>query len=215
MLDLSRSYREDSDPVGTPRRLFDSFSNARTPGHFSHFGTHLPPRIFLSFQSLPGAHFATPLLSNSSRNGGRVHPHPHSLTFRYAVYIPNGFTGPSDVSTFRRSDILFQVLLLSKLQAPINRAESTLSKVFILKPLKVPLESITFEKPGRGSPLWLTNCSKKVSPRSRRSGAIGGTHRLGAIRGIDADVLRGEVARPIPGGGRTVVQMHDDGHVIR
>jgi hypothetical protein len=56
-----------------------------------------------------------------------------------------------------------QVLLLSKLKAPINHAESTLLQVLILKQLKVPLESITFEKQGEGSPLWLTNCSKKVS----------------------------------------------------
>src|SRR6266581_5997888 len=58
-----------------------------------------------------------------------------------------------------------QVLLLSKSQAPINHAESTLLQVLILKQLKVPLESITYEKQGEGSPLWLTNCSKKVSVR--------------------------------------------------
>jgi hypothetical protein len=75
-----------------------------------------------------------------------------------------------DLQTFRLSDVLFpapasgpQVLLLSKLKAPINYAESTLLQVLILKELKVPLESITFEKQGEGSPLWLTNCSKRVS----------------------------------------------------
>src|SRR6267154_3893984 len=61
-----------------------------------------------------------------------------------------------------------QVLLLFKLKAPINHAESTLLQVLILKQLKVPLESITFEKQGEGSPLWLTNCSKKVSIRKVR-----------------------------------------------
>ena len=56
-----------------------------------------------------------------------------------------------------------QLLLLSKLKSQLNHAESTLLQVLILKQLKVPLESITFEKPGEGSPLWLTNCSKRVS----------------------------------------------------
>jgi hypothetical protein len=59
-----------------------------------------------------------------------------------------------------------QRLLLCKLKRPINHAESTLLQVLILKQLKVPLESITFEKPGEGSPLWLTNCSKQVSTQS-------------------------------------------------
>jgi hypothetical protein len=61
------------------------------------------------------------------------------------------------------SPLVGGLLLLSKLKAPINRAESTLLKVLILKQLKVPLESITFEKQGEGSPLWLTNCCKQVS----------------------------------------------------
>jgi hypothetical protein len=56
------------------------------------------------------------------------------------------------------SPLVGGLLLLSKLKAPINHAESTLSEVFILKQLKVPLESITFEKQGEGSPLWLTKC---------------------------------------------------------
>src|SRR5229473_2234656 len=55
-----------------------------------------------------------------------------------------------------------QVLLLSKLKAPINHAESTLLQVFFLKNVK-PFGINTFEKQGEGSPLWLTNCSKKVS----------------------------------------------------
>jgi len=55
-----------------------------------------------------------------------------------------------------------QVLLLSKLKAPINHAESTLLKVFFLKNLK-PFAINTFEKQGGGSLLWLTNCSKRVS----------------------------------------------------
>src|SRR4029077_585362 len=55
-----------------------------------------------------------------------------------------------------------QLLLFSKLKAPINRAESTLLQVFFLKNLN-PIGINTFEKQGEGSPLWLTNCSKKVS----------------------------------------------------
>src|SRR5260370_3907647 len=55
-----------------------------------------------------------------------------------------------------------QALLLSKLKAPINHAESTLLQVFFLKNLK-PFGINTFEKQGEGSPLWLTNCSKRVS----------------------------------------------------
>src|SRR5882672_8464975 len=58
-----------------------------------------------------------------------------------------------------------QVLLLSKLKAPINHAESTLLQVFFLKNLK-PFGINTYEKQGEGSPLWLTNCSKKVSARN-------------------------------------------------
>src|SRR5882724_10547713 len=58
-----------------------------------------------------------------------------------------------------------QVLLLSKLKAPLNHAESTLLQVFFLKNLK-PFGINTYEKQGEGSPLWLTNCSKKVSARN-------------------------------------------------
>jgi len=56
-----------------------------------------------------------------------------------------------------------QVLLLSKLKAPINHAESTLLKVFFLKNLK-PFAINTFEKQGGGPPLWLTNCYRSISP---------------------------------------------------
>src|SRR5260221_14210864 len=76
---------------------------------------------------------------------------PRTMPARYAVLSsPPPVSGP-------------QLLLLSKLKAPLNHAESTLLQVLILKQLKVPLESITFEKPGEGSPLWLINCCKTVS----------------------------------------------------
>ena len=43
-----------------------------------------------------------------------------------------------------------RVLLLSKLKAPINHAESTLLQVLILKQLKVPLESTLLKNRGGG-----------------------------------------------------------------
>jgi hypothetical protein len=81
---------------------------------------------------------------------------PRTMLARYAVLpSPALASGP-------------QVLLLSKLKAPINHAESTLLQVFFLKNLK-PFGINTFEKLGGGSPLWLTDCSKKVSTgKSRR-----------------------------------------------
>ena len=76
-----------------------------------------------------------------------------TMLARYAVLpSPASASGP-------------KVLLLSKLKAPINRAESTLLQVFFLKNLK-PFGINTYEKQGEGSPLWLTNCSKRVSART-------------------------------------------------
>src|SRR5713101_8806573 len=80
---------------------------------------------------------------------------PGTMLARYAVLpSPSLASGP-------------QVLLLSKLKAPINHAESTLLQVFFLKNLK-PFGMNTCEKQGEGSPLWLTNCSKQVSARKAR-----------------------------------------------
>jgi hypothetical protein len=56
-----------------------------------------------------------------------------------------------------------QLLLLCKFRCSINHTESTLLQVFFLKNLKA-FEFNTYEKQGEGSPLWSTNCSKKVSP---------------------------------------------------
>ena len=64
-----------------------------------------------------------------------------------------------------RSEIQTCPLLLSKLKAPINHAGSTLLQVFFLKNLKL-FEINTFEKRGGGSPLWLTNCFKRVSAKN-------------------------------------------------
>src|SRR6266481_177369 len=80
---------------------------------------------------------------------------PGTMLARYAVLpSPALASGP-------------QVLLLSKLKAPINHAESTLLQVFFLKNLK-PFGINTYEKQREGSPLWLTNCSKRVSARKDR-----------------------------------------------
>src|SRR5882757_2355853 len=60
-----------------------------------------------------------------------------------------------------------QVLLLSKLKAPINHAESTLLQVFFLKNLK-SFGISTYEKQGEGSPLSLTGYYKRVAARNVR-----------------------------------------------
>jgi hypothetical protein len=67
-----------------------------------------------------------------------------------------------------------RLLSFYKLKAQINHAKSTLLKVFFLKRLK-PLEINTFEKQRGGSPLWLTNCCKKVyfAPRALFSTTYG------------------------------------------
>src|SRR5882762_1697860 len=56
-----------------------------------------------------------------------------------------------------------QVLLLSKLQAPLNHAESTLLEVFFLKNLK-PFGINTYEKQREGSPLWLNHFVRNTPP---------------------------------------------------
>jgi hypothetical protein len=73
---------------------------------------------------------------------------------RYAV-LPS----PSRVSGPR-------LLPLYKLQAPINHAESTLLQVLILKQLKVPLESIAFEKQGGGYPIMVNQVLETSHPLS-------------------------------------------------
>ena len=40
-------------------------------------------------------------------------------------------------------------------------------------------------------------------------------HRLGAVAGVNAHVLRGEVAGPVACAGRAGVQVHHDGHMAR
>ena len=111
-----------------------------------------------------------------------IKSHPRRLP-SFCTVRPAFASQRLDLRTFRRSDakcasrmglrdVLLppspapasdpQLLLLSILKAPINRAESTLLQVFFLKNLK-PIGINTFEKQGEGSPLWLTNCYKRVS----------------------------------------------------
>jgi hypothetical protein len=130
-----------------PRRLLDPFSGARTVRYYSHFGTHPSrvPEIFPSFfSSAYKSAFCNPFAFRFMQEWVGVYPHPRMFL--------------RDFPTFQRSDVQTCLLLLSKFPAPINHAESTFLKVLILKQLKVPLESITFEKQGGGSPLWLTIC---------------------------------------------------------
>src|SRR5260370_25207023 len=62
-----------------------------------------------------------------------------------------------------------------------------------------------------------TDCCQLTADEamSQPSGAIGSAHRLGAIAGIDADILRGEVAGPVAGARIARVQVHHDGHLVR
>src|SRR5260370_18685570 len=47
-----------------------------------------------------------------------------------------------------------------------------------------------------------------------RSGPVAGPHRLGAVRSIDADVLRREVAGPEPRHGLARVQIHNQWNML-
>jgi hypothetical protein len=132
-----------------PRRLLDPFSGARTVRYYSHFGTH-PSRVPEKFSSF---------LSSAYRS---AFCNPFAFRFMQE-WVGVGVAFPISPLATSHSPLVGGLLLLSKLKAPINRAESTLLKVLILKQLKVPLESITFEKQGEGSPLWLTNCCKQGS----------------------------------------------------
>src|SRR5260370_41208176 len=53
-----------------------------------------------------------------------------------------------------------------------------------------------------------------AEPLSQPSDAIGSTHRLGAVAGIDADILRGEVAGPVTGACIASVQVYHDRHMV-
>jgi hypothetical protein len=84
------------------------------------------------------------------------HPRPFSL---FSPSFEGSREGLGSPSAFPADP---QQLLLYKHVHLITNLESTLLPVFILKNLK-PFELNTFEKQGGGWPLWLTNCSKKVS----------------------------------------------------
>src|SRR5215471_12307193 len=59
----------------------------------------------------------------------------------------------------------------------------------------------------RGSPPW-------HSDDDRRSGAITGPDRLGAIGCVDADVLRGKVAGPTASASIACMKVHDHRNVV-
>ncbi len=71
-------------------------------------------------------------------------------------------------------------------------------------------------KPARvpGVPIPTESCQLTADSRSP-SGAKGSPHRLGAIRSIDADIFRSEVAGPVARAGRAGVQMHHNGDMVR
>ncbi len=111
-----------------------------------------------SGQSLSNFRFSIPAPAHLTLNSHRIisfaDPHPLTTIESYRYKNRGGRVYSSGS----------QLLLLSKLKATINRAESTLLQVFFLKNLK-PFGITTFKKQGEGSPLWLTNCSKRVSAR--------------------------------------------------
>jgi len=114
-----------------------------------------------SGQSLSNFRFSIPAPAHLTLNSHRIisftDPHPLTTIESYRYKNRGG-------RVYRSGS---QLLLLSILNATVNNAESTLLQVFFLKNLK-PFEITTYEKPGEGSPLWLTNCSKRVSARKDR-----------------------------------------------
>ena len=146
-----------------PRRLLDPFSfpKRRPTWSYHHTGT-LDRLISFACHSCENTGGVGPFFPfwNSAAS-----PAPASSNKAASPFVGFLFTDHCRLTTVNCSDKSFicnnsgpQRLLLSKLQAPINHAESTLPKVSILRQLKVPLESIPFEKQGEGSPLWLTKC---------------------------------------------------------
>jgi hypothetical protein len=159
-----------------PRRLLDPFSGARAVRYYSHFGssrakpreTHPPlaPEKFSSFlSSAYRSAFCNPFAFNSIQEwvgwevAFRISPLacPPWRAASHSPLAPDPASSNKAASPFvaflftvrcRLTTVSYSVLLLSKLKAPLNQAESTLPKVLILKQLQVPLESIAFEKPG-------------------------------------------------------------------
>jgi hypothetical protein len=144
---------EDSGPVGTPRRLLDPFSSARTVRYYSHFGS---PRVLA--KGLPRAVCAKgthPPLAPEKLSSFLSSAYRSAFCNPFAFISMQEWVGvwghpPISPLATSHSPLVGGLLLLSKLKHPINQAESTLPKVLIPKQLKVPLESITFEKQGGG-----------------------------------------------------------------
>ena len=136
------------------RRALDPFSMARSRPPWSYHQTGTLPRLIFfvchSYENTGGVGVFFPFWNSTAS------PAPASSNRAASPFIGLLFTDRCRLTT-----VNYSVLLLSKLKAPISRAESTLSEVFFLKNLK-PFAINTFGKQGEGYPLWLTNCSKKV-----------------------------------------------------
>jgi hypothetical protein len=118
-----------------PRRLLDLFSGARTARYYSHFGTH-PSRVPEEFSSFFSSAYRSAFCN------------PFAFRFMQEwVGVEVAFRISSLATS--HSLLVGGLLLLSKCQAAINHAESTLLKVFFLNNLK-PFEINTFENRGGG-----------------------------------------------------------------
>jgi len=147
------------------RRAFDPFSIARSrpPWSYHQTGT-LHPLIFFVCHSyatfasrtlLRDANLACRMVLRHENTGGVGVFFPFWNSTASPVPSSSNETAPRFVAFLftdrcRLTTVNYSVLLLSKLKPPINHTESTLLEVFILRQLKVPLESITFKKQGGG-----------------------------------------------------------------
>ena len=118
-----------------PSRFFLRRSHCAVLFPFWNSPLSRPRKISLFlFKRLQSA-FCNPFAFKFMQEWVGVYPHPRMFL--------------RDFPTFQRSDIQTCPLLLSKLKAQINHAESTLLQVFFLKNLK-PFGITTFEKQGEG-----------------------------------------------------------------
>ncbi len=112
-----------------------------------------------SGQSLSNFRFSIPAPAHLTLNSHRIisftDPHPLTTIESYRCKNRGG-------RVYRSGP---QLLLLSKLKATINHAESTLLQVFFLKNLK-PFGITTFERTGRGVPIMVNHLLETRHPLS-------------------------------------------------
>jgi len=147
------------------RRAFDPFSIARSRPPWSYHQTGTLPRLIFfvchsyavlaSRTILRDANLACRMVLRHENTGGVGVFFPFWNSTASPVPSSSNETAPRFVAFLftdrcRLTTVNYSVLLLSKLKPPINHTESTLLEVFILRQLKVPLESITFKKQGGG-----------------------------------------------------------------